>query len=224
MSLINDALKRASQSEKNRPRDPGLPPAMQPAPESGRSLFPAAGVVAVVALLAAAGWLAWRALPHHQNPAPPPSAPSAPGPAKAEAATKASRRDAAAAISTAPLPSIPSTVPSAEVPAKLVTLEKEGPPAPVPAPLPAVVTPTPYTNPPATPPAPDLGSAPVAPPFPDLKLQGIFYSRTNARAAINWEIHRENELSGEVRIVAITPNRVTVEWKGQTRNLNLGAQ
>jgi hypothetical protein len=57
-----------------------------------------------------------------------------------------------------------------------------------------------------------------------LKLQGIFYSRTNARAAINGEIHRENELIGEVRIVAITPNRVTVEWKGQTRNLNLGAQ
>jgi hypothetical protein len=82
--------------------------------------------------------------------------------------------------------------------------------------------PAPYTNPPAPPPAPDIGSAPVPPPFPELKLQGIFFSRSKPRADINGEIHGENELIGEVRIVTISPNKVTVEWKGQTKDLNLG--
>jgi len=36
MSLINDALKRASQSERNRPRDTSLPSAMQAAPDNER--------------------------------------------------------------------------------------------------------------------------------------------------------------------------------------------
>ena len=43
MSLINDALKRASQSEKNRPRDNDSPAAMQPAPRAAPFLRPGLG-------------------------------------------------------------------------------------------------------------------------------------------------------------------------------------
>jgi type IV secretory pathway VirB10-like protein len=194
MSLINDALKRASQSEKNRPRDAGLPSAMQPVPESRRSIVPAVTGVAIVALLAAAGWFVWRSLPHRDNRAPAPvqiaASPVAPAPP--------------AKVEPAPLPAVASA--------------KEG--------APVVVTPPPNTNPPAPPAAPAVAPAPAAapPPFPELKLQGIFYNRTNPRAAINGEIRRENEQIGEVRIVTITSNKVTVEWNGQTRDLNLGGQ
>jgi hypothetical protein len=222
MSLINDAIKRASQSEKDRPPGDGLPSAMRPAPASRRSFVPALAVLAIVVLLAAASWLVWRSLSLRQDRAPLPSVTSA----------QPSRRDAAAASNPAPLPSA--------VPAAALTKE-EGPaknaapalpavpgiePLPSVAPakegLPAVVTPPANTNPPAAPPATNIASAPLPPSFPELKLQGIFYSRNNPRASINGEIHRENELVGEVRIVTIAPNKVTVEWNGQTRDLNLG--
>lgn len=194
MSLINDALKRASQSEKQRPRDTGLPPAMQPVPDYRRSNVPMLAGVAIVALLAAAGWFFWRSLSHRDNPAPAP---------------------VAAAVGTvAPAP--PAKVEPAPAPA----------PVPAPAPAPAAVTPPPNTNPPAPEPAPAIvpAPAPAPPPFPDMKLQGIFYSRSNPRAAINGEIHGEKELVGEVRIVTIASNKVTVEWNGQTKDLNLGGQ
>ncbi len=188
MSLINDALKRASQSEKNRPRDTTLPAAMQAAPEARRSFVPALAGVAIVALLAAAGWMIWRALPHRGEPAPVP----------------------------APIAARPV---APEPPARMETA-----PVPVPAPLPAVVTPPANTNPPPPPPAPDIAAAPPPLPFPELKLQGIFYSRNNPRAAINGQVLRENELIGEVRLVTITANKVIVEWNGQTKDLNLEGQ
>lgn len=183
MSLINDALKRASQSEKDRPRDPGSHSAMQPARESSRSLLPAAAGVAIVVLLAAAGWLIWRSLPHRDNPLPAPVQ--------------------IAARPVAPAP--PARIDPAPVP------------VPAPAPAPVVVTPPPNTNPPAPPPVAVVTQLP----FPELKLQGIFYTRNNPRAAINGQIRRENEQVGEVRIVTITQNKVTVEWNGQTKDLIL---
>ena len=204
MSLINDALKRASQSEKERPREAGLPPAMQPVPESRRSVVPVVAGVAIVGLLAGAGWFVWRALPRRDSPVTAP----------AEASAKGSRRDAAATLEPAPV----STVASAKGGASG--------PIPAPAPGPVVVTPPPETNPPAPPPVPAIAPAPLPapPPFPELKLQGIFYSRNNPRATINGEIRRENEKIGEVRIVTISSNKVTVEWNGQTKDLIMGGQ
>ena len=192
MSLINDALKRASQSEKSRPRDAGLPPAMQPVPETRRSVVPAVAGVAIVALLGAAGWFVWRALAHRDNHAPAP-----------------------AQITTRPL-----------VPAPPAKVEPAPALVPAPTPAPVVVTPPPDTNPPAPPPAPVVAPtpAPQPPSFPELKLEGIFYNRSNPRAAINGELRRENEQVGEVRIVTITSNKVTVEWNGQTRDLIMGGQ
>jgi hypothetical protein len=65
---------------------------------------------------------------------------------------------------------------------------------------------------------------PTPPPFPELKLQSIFYNRNNPKAAINGQIHGQNEKIGDVRIVIITPDKVTVEWNGQTKDLILQAQ
>jgi hypothetical protein len=210
MSLINDALKRASQAEKERPSEPGLPPAMQPAAESRRSWVPVAAGVAVVALLAAAGWLVWRSFSHRGNPASGPSASSAVGPVKAP------RRDAAATNTPAPVPAVQSNA----GPAKVEIAAKEDMPTVV---MPPVNT-NANTNPPVPPPAPAIAPAPEPepPPFPELKLQGIFYSRNNPRATINGEMHRENEQIGEVRITAISTNKVTVDWNGRTKDLYLG--
>jgi hypothetical protein len=62
---------------------------------------------------------------------------------------------------------------------------------------------------------------PAPPAFPALKLQSIFFNRNNPKAAINGQIHGQNELMGDVRILTITPDRVTVEWNGQTKDLIL---
>ncbi len=188
MSLINDALKRASQSEKNRPRKPGPHAAMQPAPESRRSLVPALGGVCIFILLALAGWLVWRSFPHRANPQP----------------FVASVKELPPVVVMRPLPKVePAAVPApAPVPA---AAQVERVPVPAPAPLPAVA------------------SAKEGLPFPELKLQGIFYNPNNPRAAINGQIRAQNEQIGDVRILAITQNKVTVEWNGQTKDLNLGA-
>jgi hypothetical protein len=197
MSLINDALKRASQSEKSRPRDVETHAAMQPARETRRSVVPVVAGAAIIMLLAAAGWLVWRSLPHGANPAPP----------------VVSAKAAAPAVVTPP-------------PAKVE-------PAPVPAPptVPVAVTPPPKTNPPEPAPASVEVPAPAPPPptvpanagqpFPELKLGGIFYNHTNPKATINGQIHGENDQIGEVRVVKITQNKVTVEWNGQTKDLDL---
>jgi hypothetical protein len=182
MSLINDALKRASQSEKNRPRDAGPHSAMQPASESRSSIVPTLAGVCIFILLAVAGWLVWEALPHRGNPQP----------------AVALAKEAAPVVVTPPPPQI--------------------------QPPPLVVMPPANTNPPVPPPAPVITSAPLPRPFPELKLQGIYYNRTNPKAAINGQIRAQNEQIGEVRIVTITQNKVTVEWNGQTRDLNLGGE
>jgi hypothetical protein len=62
MSLINDALKRASQSDKNRPPQAALPSPMQPVAGYRRTRIPwllAAFVMAVTGL-ALAGWFFWK--------------------------------------------------------------------------------------------------------------------------------------------------------------------
>jgi hypothetical protein len=195
MSLINDALKRASQTERARPRDPGLSSPMQPAVESRRSIVPVVAGVFILALLAAAGWLVWRALPQQHSPATLP----------AVGLTNVTARQSLA------LPRIELRPAAA--------LAKED--------APAVVMPLPDSNPPVSPPpapAPAPVVVPEALPFPDLKLQGIFYNRANPKVAINGQIRAENELIGEVRIVKITQNKVTVEWNGQTKDLSLGGQ
>ena len=182
MSLINDALKRASQAEKGRARDPDSHSAMQPASEPRRTALPALAGAGVVILLAAAAALGWHYFSQRGSPE----------------STAAPAKQAAPVVVTPPPPKIePASVPA---------------PAPPPPPSttmsPAVVAVA--VTPPPAPPA-----------FPALKLQSIFFNRNNPKAAINGQIHGQNELMGDVRILTITPDRVTVEWNGQTKDLIL---
>jgi len=186
MSLINDALKRASQSERSRPRDNGSHAPMQPAPEPRRSFVPELVGLSIIILLAAAGALVWHSFPRHVI-APP-----------AVAAA-----NAAAPVVVTPPPKV------------------EPAPAPAPSPPPAVVTPPPAASAPPAAVAVAPPPPPAPPAFPELKLQGIFYNRNNPKAAINGQIRAQNEQIGDVRILAITQDKVTVEWNGQTKDLIL---
>jgi hypothetical protein len=62
MSLINDALKRASQSDKNRPAQAALPSLMQPVAERPRTRISwlLAAIVVGALGLALAGWYFWK--------------------------------------------------------------------------------------------------------------------------------------------------------------------
>ena len=192
MSLINDALKRASQAEKNRPRGSDSAPTsnMQAVTAPRRSIVPMLIGVCVVALLATAGGLVWyfftRA--NASSQAPPP-----------------------------PIVSHPVTPPPAP------KVEPPTVPVPAPVPQPVVVTPPPQPTPAPPPPAP-VAVAPPLLPFPELKLQGIFYNAKNPRAAINGEVKREHEQVGEVTVVKISQTSVTVEWNGQRKDLILNGE
>ena len=72
---------------------------------------------------------------------------------------------------------------------------------------------------------PPDADAPVARPepphFPDLKLQGVFFSRTSPSVLINGKNRGLGETINGVRIVRIEQQKVTVEWQGQTRILSI---
>lgn len=62
MSMINDALKRASQSDKNRPAQAALPQPMQPVSGERRTHFSwiLAAIVVAVLGIGLAGWVFWK--------------------------------------------------------------------------------------------------------------------------------------------------------------------
>jgi hypothetical protein len=201
MSLINDALKRASQAEKDRRRsEAGQPPAMQPAPDPHRSVVPVlVGVWVFFILLIIAGWLLWREIPQRENPARVPAAVST-----SDGRATLLRSQGAAGLPDPASTNAPGSAGASPYRATPQLTEGStdvsgGAAAP------------PYQAPPAPPP----------PPFPELKVQSIFFSRNNPRASINGQIRAENDLIGEVRVVTISSNKVTVEWKGQSRDLIL---
>jgi hypothetical protein len=68
MSLINDALRRASQSERNRPLGASTRVAMEPAPAARSSGLSVLLVVAILVALGVAGWLFWQLWNGHGNP------------------------------------------------------------------------------------------------------------------------------------------------------------
>jgi cytoskeletal protein RodZ len=181
MSLINDALKRASQSDRNRPRPTETHAAMRPADDQrGSSLSLVLGIGIVLAL-GLAGWFFgqwWHA-----------SHPSTPAQVETVAAV-------APKSAPAPAPVLPEVVPPPKVAAPI--------PAPAPAPEPA----------PAPPAKPVVAAWPV-----DLKLMGIFFSKTNPRAIINGKtLNVGDEIDG-IRVTKIEHDQVTVEWSGQVKEL-----
>jgi len=70
-----------------------------------------------------------------------------------------------------------------------------------------------------------LAPAPLPPAaFPQLKLQGIYYRKNNPAAVIDGKtLYRGDRLKGG-RIVAISPQSVTLEFDGQRVTLGVGKE
>ena len=183
MSRINDALKRASQSDRNRSRPAETKASARPVAGGRGSSVSLALVAGVVLALGLAGWFFWQ----WWNTSRPP------GQARGEPV-------AAAAPKVAPAP---------------IAREAVLTPAPV-APGRAAVSSS----------APAPASAPMTPgkaaqaPWPaDLKVMGIFFSKTNPRALINGTTVGVGDQIDGIRVIKIEDDRVSVEWNGRVKQL-----
>jgi hypothetical protein len=203
MSLINDALKRAKQSQKEAPVIHMEPPPLRPAdPSPQPGLWPFLGIPVVLAVvLALAVIFFWRWLDQIKpqpiqvaartvlpNPTAANTAPVAPRSVKLVAPTaKATARTDDAANALAAINSTASATTSAT--SNTIVAAAEPPPVP---------------------PAP-----------PPLKLQGIFYTRKNPSAVINGKIRTVGDRIGEAQLLAIGPESVSVVVAGKTNELTL---
>jgi hypothetical protein len=218
MSLINDALRRASQSEKNRPRRDPTPTGMEPAPAARSSslsvLLAAAGLVALLL----AGWFFWQGWIARNNPGSTVVAANIAPPVTSHAVP--------------PLAVAPTSVPVAPA------APTNPAPAPIVASAPLVVIPPvaapPVVAPPVAPPTAPPAEPPVASPsvardnpiaWPvDLKLSAIFFSKTNPRVLINGNLHGAGDEIHGVVLKKIEKDKVTAEWNGHSKVLMLYGQ
>ncbi len=228
MSLINDALRQASQAQQQPPFEPAAPPPyIQPPsspPPSGAalrasmpspwpSLLRVIGLfVLVVALLAVGGFFVRKAFlgksPQtaarlEQPPVPVPAA-AKPRPTPAPAAATPSPEKASPARAAAP----------ADAPA--VQAAGKAAPAPPPVAPPAPITPSKVataTEPAAPPPAPVK--------WPALRLQGIFFRPPGSSVVINNKtLFQDDEIQG-VKVASIDRTGVTLLLEGQTNTIYL---
>lgn len=224
MSLINEALKRTRANLKN-PRGPGSDAGMHPvegAPASRRRW----GLAALaVCLLGLAGL--FLAKPWHKKP----------GPAAEHRALPAVGKNTVRQADSSPgggrLAAGVATLASAQALATSRTqafsnlsavVEAPAPGARASQSAPAAVQTATQAVASARPAVPPASSAPAATassklPFPALKLQGIFFRSSNPSALINSQTVFQGEKVQDVKVVNIEPERVTVEWNGQTRVL-----
>lgn len=228
MSLINDALKRANQTRRQQP--PGTPggPVMQPqvAPSRSWSLAPILFIGILVMFLAGLGTLLLVramysgqptaasappaeqpvALPAVVRPAPVSIPPPQPVPRPVVVAARPSKPIVnTSVVVTIPMPSAVSSGSVASGGAAAVVAAKSDAKAAVkPEKAAEVVAEE----------AIDLSSL-------NLKLQGIYYRRTNPSAMVNGRsVYVGDEVDG-VRVIAIERTSVVVEVKGQKQVLHL---
>jgi hypothetical protein len=233
MSLINEALKRASVNQAKPPEPaPGLTmlPAEQAPPRRRRWTLIAVGAAGVLGL--GEFFVVWSLQkPPAQAARSPAMARIAPGVKTNHAPVAAAGRLSAGVAKPAPaaIPKpaaspapLPAPAPDAAVPARVSAAPaRTNPPAPVPAPVlpPAMASPSP---------APNAGglererkAAPAGGQVPTLKLQAIFYRPANPSVMINGSTYFSGEEFKGLKVLAIEPQRVTVQWNGQTRVLTL---
>jgi hypothetical protein len=210
MSLINDALRRARQTQQQSPpasRQPLVP--VEPKPRGISRMLPlAVGVLFAAACFFFGLSLARRTPPPVAvAPLPPPKQSDKPVPAPAPVpvapATKPASKPrlsvtTANPVVVAPLP--PETVASAAPTAPAATAA----PAKVAAPA---ATPPAVPNPPVTPPPP---------PPPDPKLQGIFFDPTRSWAIVSGKTVYAGDRVGDLRVKEISKNTVTLEKADKT--------
>ena len=198
MSLINDALRRASQAERNRSRAAPAPLAIEPAPAAANGSKLSMLLVATVLLsLLLACWFFWQWWMVRHN--------------WRTASTVNNSRPIVASAPVAPPPAFAATPrPS---------------PAPVAVAAPAAARTASPVAParPAPPPVAAAAAVPAGPPpWPvDLKLSAIFFSKTNPRALINGQIYGTGDNVHGVVIREIDRIQVVVQWNDHTRELML---
>jgi outer membrane biosynthesis protein TonB len=210
MSLINDALKRAKQSQSPAPPPAGQHLHFRPV-ESDQSARHGLGIILpiVLALFALLGlFFVWE-LAHKNN-----------------AATSKSELVARASTSTAPVPA-PAVNPPAPAISQAPPTPPAPPAAPQPEPEPTVVVPASAPTAPApalvVPSAPAMPEEPPAPPKPaPLRLQGIAFSAAHPSAVINGKTVYVGDKLGEFRVSAITADSATLFNASQTNVLTLG--
>jgi hypothetical protein len=195
MSLINDALKRASQSDRKRPAQAALPRPMQPAaaPARARNSWLLAAIIVAVLGFALAGlsfWKWWGAT--HPVVATAPAQPV----------------QSVQTIVESPPPAAPKPVP----------IIQEAPPpvaAAAPAPVPALATPVIVAVPVPV----------VKPAWPiELTAKAIFYSKIHPHALVNGRTVEPGDKIDGVLVTGIEPDRVVVEWNGEKKELLMGGQ
>jgi hypothetical protein len=204
MSLINDALRRASQTERNRPRHNPSPVGMEPAPVTRGSRLSLLLISTMFVSLLLACWCFWQWWAARKDTAAHvPRVATAPATIPLTPPVVAARPVAVAAA-----PPVPATV----APAK-----------PVPPPAAVVDVPPPVVqHPAAAPPEIPLVSNYTPTPWPvDLKLNAVFYSKTNPRVLLNGNIYTLGDNIQGVILKKIDVDKITVEWDGRTRVIHL---
>lgn len=207
MSLINDALRRASQEDATAASpagtdpSPRTPPPLQPAEPAAPSPWPsfvglAFGLLAVLGLLGLGGWFAFKAMASARKPVLTASAREPRSPALHSTPTNAPPPAPVAQSKTVPRTSGPS---EPENPG--VTQSNSAPPVPV-----------------AQPPPPAANQVVK---WPALRLQGIYYRPPQSSVVINNKTLFVNEEIQGVRVVEIGPQLARVTLAGQTNTLYL---
>jgi hypothetical protein len=200
MSLINDALKRASQAQRAAtPPPPAEAPPLTPAAHARPAQWPMVAVpLLLLGVLVVAVWFFQQALQTSrqrllapaQNPV-------------------VAREPAAPAHSSPPSPAeaaLPPTNPPAPV-ASLATPVAASSHA-------ALPVATPATN-------PSVPVAVVPPSPPPLRLKAIFYRPLNPTALINTKSVSVGDRVGDARVIAITRESVSLLQDGQTNVLTI---
>jgi len=209
MSLLNDALKRASDADKS--RTGGGPPVspLQPVDYAARPGWPLRFVLAGL-LLVTVGCSAYFLIRWLRAPGPEPI----PDSGNAPIARNLPPTSAPAAAWRAPAAAqpVPPVIPVSTSVTARAALE---PARPVEPPL------TRGTNPPSFP-APTSAVPSVAETvFPALKLQSIIFRLRNPSAVINGEMLGVGDTIKGARVVRIDRHTVSLEWKGGTNVLAL---
>jgi hypothetical protein len=210
MSLINDALKRAHQAQQNQSPPPPESP-LQPARDMRRSRLSWVGVLFVFGGLGLAAWL------YFNQPGHGPASVASMNLVEPAGSWNADTAELIlSALSEASAMSLEEHSPE-QPPQSLEWPSSAGTQARTPPAKQAVRVRTP-SGAQATP--ADPNPEPPAP-FPDLRLQGIFFRANNPSALVNSRTVTNGSVIEGVTILKIERYSVLVEWLGHTRVLRM---
>lgn len=221
MSLINDALKRASET-KQQTGDPPPPVVLNPVEYAVRP-NPAFRFLVVLLLAIALGFAIWFLEKWREHLAFSAKLQANADPHPAAAATTGSSAPAGAQTDSRIKVSTDFVIRTNAVPKPVVASGETT--SVVPGPAPDSLASVTGTNVSSTN-APDATGRSAAPDeatnsFPKLKLQSIVYRLSNPAVVLNGEMLHVGDSIKEARIVKIDRFEVTLEWHGQTNVLSL---